>query len=196
MLKKLLWILGIVIIIALAVSIKLGQTPKTPVENGQPKEMGQEIVIEEEEGLAEPDASILDEEGLAEEDAGLIAEEELFPEPEEISASNLEGSWKISLLIDGPKKLDLTNHDFFLNFEESHVSGKICNNLGGPYELIADNQLAFGALIRTQMYCFENMEAEDTFFDIIQSGQLNYVIDGTGSLILTDGSSKIIELSR
>jgi putative lipoprotein len=74
-------------------------------------------------------------------------------------------SW---LLESMPGYADLGSVEVSLNFDDQGAVGGVggCNSYGGSYELAGDQQIEFGALFSTEMYCLDNdaSDIEAAFF--------------------------------
>jgi heat shock protein HslJ len=68
-------------------------------------------------------------------------------------AQFLTGSWKIKSMqrVGGPAT-DVSSLGLTVNFDGERVTGKVCNNLTGPYT-VEDNKIKFGAVAMTKMFC-------------------------------------------
>lgn len=78
--------------------------------------------------------------------------------------------------------------------EESRVSGHAgCNRFFGGYELVDDN-ISFGQLGATKMFCEDKMELEDNYLKALEQVK-RYRMKGN-SLQLLDGATVILEFTN
>lgn len=52
----------------------------------------------------------------------------------------------------GGPATDVSSLGLTVNFDGERVTGKVCNNLTGPYT-VEDNKIKFGAVAMTKMFC-------------------------------------------
>lgn len=99
----------------------------------------------------------------------------------------LEGTTWTLTAIEG-KPVDGDSRAFLkFNDKETRVSGKaFCNSVSGEYERIAEDQLTFGALVSTKMYCEGVMDLENQMVTNLQNVRRFEIKSGMLYLYSTD----------
>jgi len=86
----------------------------------------------------------------------------------------------------------------YLIFDENSVGGNSsCNSTGGNYQ-VSGNQITFGALVSTMMYCMEPegvMDQESNFLNAL-SNAATFNISGNQLVIETQDSGQLTFVSR
>lgn len=92
--------------------------------------------------------------------------------------TNLEGtSWKLSTF---NKNRPTAGHEPTIRFEEGQVSGNAgCNSYGGSYQ-VEGEQISFGAIFMTEMWCEGDglMDTESTYLSLLGQAESFQVADG------------------
>lgn len=79
-----------------------------------------------------------------------------------------------------------------LTFQDGQVSGNAsCNSYGGSYEVNGDN-ISFGAMFMTEMYCMEPegiMDQESVYLQMLGSAERFELSEGQLVIFMTDGET-------
>jgi heat shock protein HslJ len=104
-------------------------------------------------------------------------------------SASIEGQWKLVSYNQTPAVSDV---ETFIEFKDGQINGNIgCNGFGGKYTLNGD-QIEFGPVMSTMMYCENVAEQESATLAVLQENA-NFVLDGNTLTITSgDGSSSIV----
>lgn len=109
------------------------------------------------------------------------------------SPASIEGGWK--LVSYGPSSAQVSavpDAETSIEFKDGQMSGNVgCNGFGGEYSIKGD-QIEFGPVISTMMYCEAVADQESGTLGVLQ-GEASFVLDGnTLTITSADGSSSIV----
>lgn len=106
---------------------------------------------------------------------------------------SIEGQWK--LISYGPASEQIPaapDVETSIEFKDGQMSGDVgCNGFGGDYK-VAGDQIEFGPVMSTMMYCEEIAEQESSTLAVFQE-TAGFVLDGdTLTITSADGASMIV----
>jgi copper homeostasis protein (lipoprotein) len=113
---------------------------------------------------------------------GALAEKYILEK--QVNASLTGTYWKLTHLMGKP--VAATQRAAFLTFqtEGARVTGSGgCNNIAGSYEVKPPNRLRFNQMAGTMMACFDGMDVEQQFLDVLSKVDSYYITDGRLQLL-------------
>ena len=105
------------------------------------------------------------------------------------SSASIEGQWTLVSYNQTPAVSDVETS---IEFKDGQMNGNVgCNGFGGKYSLNGD-QIEFGPVMSTMMYCENVADQESTTLAVLQE-KANFVLDGNTLTITSgDGNSSIV----